>query len=499
MDKLTLLKSLSFGTQVAEEETSDLASYFVETHQWSRISKGEIDFVRGDKGSGKSAIYSLLMQKADEFFDSGVLLVAAENPRGQTVFKDLVTDPPTTEAEFVLLWKLYIATIVAQRLREWSVGGAHAGKAYKALEDARLLERELSLSGILRSVQNYAKRILHAEALEGGLQLDPATQMPSGITGRIVLKEPTGALRSSGFLSVDNLLTELNAAAEEHRFKVWVLFDRLDVAFAENHQIEANALRALIRVYADIRGLDSLSLKIFLREDIWKRITIDGFREATHITKFTVLDWTEPSLLNLIMKRLLNNDPLIRESKIDRADVLQDGQKQEALFGRLFPLQVDQGERKPTTFKWVISRCRDGTGKTAPREVILLLNCVRDEEIKRLEHGGAPAPGEQLFERSVFKEALPTVSNYRLNQYLYAEYPGERPYLEQLRREKAEQSPTTLAKIWNVDEAMANERATRLVEIGFFEKRGTKEEPAFWVPFLYRDALNLIQGKADEE
>ena len=41
--------------------------------------------------------YSLLMTKADTLFDQGILLVAAENPRGATVFKDLVADPPTTE------------------------------------------------------------------------------------------------------------------------------------------------------------------------------------------------------------------------------------------------------------------------------------------------------------------------------------------------------------------------------------------------------------------
>lgn len=56
MDRLTLLKSLSFGSQVAEEEIQDLQSYFVETDQWSRIFGGKIDIVRGEKGTGKSAI-----------------------------------------------------------------------------------------------------------------------------------------------------------------------------------------------------------------------------------------------------------------------------------------------------------------------------------------------------------------------------------------------------------------------------------------------------------
>ena len=93
MNRLDLLKKLNFGVQVAEEEANELASYFVQTNQWAKMEAGEIDIVRGEEGAGKSAIYALLMQKTDEFFDRGILLVAAENPRGATVFKDLATDP----------------------------------------------------------------------------------------------------------------------------------------------------------------------------------------------------------------------------------------------------------------------------------------------------------------------------------------------------------------------------------------------------------------------
>ena len=57
---MQLLKKISFGARVAEEETNELGNYFVETDQWERIYNGEIDVVKGDKGAGKSAIYSLL-------------------------------------------------------------------------------------------------------------------------------------------------------------------------------------------------------------------------------------------------------------------------------------------------------------------------------------------------------------------------------------------------------------------------------------------------------
>jgi hypothetical protein len=199
------------------------------------------------------------------------------------------------------------------------------------------------------------------------------------------------------------------------------------------------------------------------------------------------------------MRRLLKNDALAKEFQIDVPAVLRDATAQEALFYRLFPKQVEQGPQKAPTFKWLITRCADGTGKTAPREVIHLLNCIRDEEIRRLENGGAATQDDQLFDRSVFKIALPTVSGARLNQYLYAEYPSERPFISKLEGQKAEQTPESLSALWSVPREKAILEAKKLVELGFFEERGTREEPTYWVPFLYRDALNLVQGKADAD
>src|SRR6266496_5228055 len=121
MERLGLLKTISFGQRVAEDETAALAGYFVETDQWERTLKGEIDVVRGEKGSGKSAIYSLLIARADELFDKGILLTTGENPRGATVFQDLVAEPPTSEQEFVSLWKLYLVTLITQQLKEFGV------------------------------------------------------------------------------------------------------------------------------------------------------------------------------------------------------------------------------------------------------------------------------------------------------------------------------------------------------------------------------------------
>src|ERR1700675_4796189 len=121
MDKIEVLRSIAFGHRVAEDETDVLSTYFVETDHWQRLYRGDIDVIYGPKGSGKSALYSLLLSKSTELFDRNILLVAGENPRGATAFRDLMTDPPASEREFVGLWKLYIASIIHSALAEYGI------------------------------------------------------------------------------------------------------------------------------------------------------------------------------------------------------------------------------------------------------------------------------------------------------------------------------------------------------------------------------------------
>ncbi|HVI28857.1 P-loop ATPase, Sll1717 family [Hansschlegelia sp.] len=499
MDRLALLKELSFGSQVAEEEIQHLASYFVETDQWNRIVKGDIGLVRGEKGAGKSAIYLLLGENADSLFDRGVLLVNAENPRGATVFKDLVSDPPTSEAEFVVLWKMYLLSIICFQLRSFGINGDSIRHVYSSLEGAGLLERELNLSSLLRSAQAFARRLLRISSLEGGLQFDPNTGVPTGVSGKISLTEPSGDLRAKGINSVDGLFLKVNEELSKASLVIWALLDRLDIAFAESHELEANAIRALIKVYSDLRGQDQIKLKIFLREDIWRRITASGLREASHLVRYQIVEWNAPTLLHLMMRRMLSNDVIVKQYDVDREAALSSAAEQERLFNRIFPPQVEQGPQKAPTFKWMVTRCADGKDNTAPRELIHLLNSIREQEIRRLERGGGYPAGEQLFDRSVFKAALPTVSAARLQTYMYAEYPAERPFLEKLDGQKTEQTPDSLSELWGVPRAEAIAKAAELVDLGFFQARGTRSEPTYWVPFLYRDALHLVQGRAESD
>jgi hypothetical protein len=494
--KRAVLSTLTIGSRVAEEETERLASYFVETDQWRKVVAGEVDIIFGPKGAGKSAIYTYLLGQADDFFDRGVLFVSGENPRGAPAFKDLVSDPPTSEREFVGLWKLYVLSLLVSVFDDFGIDDGPVRELRSALTNAGLYTPgSVPLRTRVRAALDYVRKAIRLESLEGGFTVDPATGAPA-VTGKITLREPTTPESKSGYISVDSLLDAADGAFDRANLRVWVLFDRLDVAFAESRELEANALRALFKVYLDTLKFSSVDLKIFLRSDIWRAITEEQFREASHLTRKLDIDWNGSSLLNLLVRRLLQNPDLCVFYGVDAEEVLADADKQRAFFERLVPEQIDSG-RNPKTFEWMLGRVQDGTKKVAPRELIHLASRTRDVQLAMLERGEPEPADKMLFSRQAFRDALPEVSTVRLEQTLFAEYPDLKAHLLALEEQKTNHDVHSLAAIWETSEDVALKLATELVDVGFFERRGTKENPIFWIPFLYRPALRSVQGTAE--
>jgi hypothetical protein len=494
MNKLEVLAATTFGQRIAENEADTLNSYFVETEQWRKVISGQVDVVYGPKGSGKSALYALLRSKRDSLSEEGVILAPGENVRGTPVFEALVMDPPTGEEQFRGLWKVYFLSLIGTAFRIGGLSGDSVKELDTLLSDAGLVQPEFSLKRSFRAALDYIRRI---EAVTGGVKIEPATGQPAGLEAKITLREPGIEARKRGFISTDSLLEIADKALSDNGLKFWIALDRLDVAFADSPMLEENALRALFRVYRDVSALENVKLKIFLRDDIWSRITAQGFREASHITQSITITWDQKALLNLVVRRLLYNEAIRNFYRVDPEAVLSSSDGQEELFYRIFPTQVDAGERKSTTLDWILTRTADGTENTAPRELIHLLSAARDQQLKLLEMGESEPPGEALFDRAAFKAALPEVSKVRFEQTLCAEHPKLKPLLDKLEGEKTQQTAPTLANIWHVTQEVALAKAEQLTEIGFFQRRGSKDQPWFWVPFLYRDALHLVQGQAE--
>jgi hypothetical protein len=494
MSKRDVLANVTFGQRIAEDEADALVTYFVETDQWRRLISGSVDVVYGPKGSGKSALYSLLRLRREDLLKQNIIPAAGEQIRGTPVFEGLVAEPPASEDQFRGLWKLYFLSLLGTGLKPVGIDNEHSRKLLLALEGAHLVQPQWSLKRSLRAALDYMKRI---DSISGGVKVNPTMGVPEGVEAKVTLREPSSEEHKLGYNSADAVLEIADKAYKEAGKNFWIVLDRLDVAFAESGELEENALRALFRAYRDMAALENISLKIFLRDDIWARITSTGFREASHVTKSITITWDARSLLYLVIRRALANEAILKFYAVDPSHVLSSVEEQQRLFYRIFPPQVERGERKSTTLDWMLARTADGSGRTAPRELIHLLSAARDQQLKLLESGGTEPEGEFLFERGALQAALPEVSKVRYEQTLCAEHPNLKPILDKLEGEKTQQTLSSLAKIWRVSDAEAAARAEKLAEVGFFQKRGSKEQPVFWVPFLYRDALNLVQGPAE--
>lgn len=497
MIELEVLQNSVFGHRTAEEERENLRAYFVETEQWRQVFGGHVDVVYGPKGSGKSAIYSLLSQSTDELFDRKVIVVPGENPQGAPAFKDIGNDPPYNEAQFVNLWKLYILTLCGHAIKDYGLSGDKCDEIINALEEAELLPAKFSLAKVLKYALDYVRAVSSPEAVESEIYLDPATGMPINLKGRIVFREPSASAAKSGIVSVDELFQTASDALEQAGYTIWVVLDRLDVAFAGSEELETAALRALFKFYLDTKANKNISTKIFLRTDIWSNITADGFREASHIERALSIEWSTEDLTNLVARRALSNTRICEYYRAEPDEILSDYASQEKFLAGMFPDQVETGPNKPKTFQWILGRTRDSTHVSAPRELIHFLTELRGVQINRMERGEANLSGGRLFEQISFKEALPAVSKIRLEQTLFAEYPSYRSKIEALKEQKATQPLANLAAIWNMTEDEAAGLASQLEQVGFFEKLGGMATNTWRVPFLYRPALSLIQGSAD--
>jgi hypothetical protein len=497
IQKIDVLKGMSFGQQIAEEEANFLESYFVETNDWRRVYSGDVDIIYGAKGSGKSAIYQLLVARTSFLFDKNVILIPGENPRGTPAFRDLQTNPPASEREFMGLWKLYFLSLLYGVLEEFEITGPDVTRIGDSLSSVGLVRGRRSLQSILMAIMDYVRRTFRPESVEMSMDVNPVTQQPVGYKAKITFAEPDPQATSQGVFSVDSLLVMADAVFKSQNLIIWVLLDRLDVAFTENIGLEKNALRALFRTYLDMTGFANLRLKIFLRTDIWERLTAEGFREASHIIRSLTIEWSNSSLLNLVVLRALHNSQIKDFYHSDSNTILVSAMSQSEFFYRMCPDQVDTGPNKPKTFDWLTSRTRDATKRNAPRELIHLMNHARELQIRRLELGQPEPEGERIFSSSSFKEALPEVSKTRLEQTLYAEYPSLHQAIEQLRGSKSIHTQASLASIWKTGTTEAATLIDSLVKAGFIEIRRKESADTYWIPFLYRDALDLVQGSAE--
>ena len=318
-----------------------------------------------------------------------------------------------------------------------------------------------------------------------------ATITPDGmpfVSGRVNLGEND---ESRTEISHRTALDILDKALEESDFQVWVVLDRLDEAFQGYPSVEVPALRALLRTFLDLQEFSHLRLKLFLRKDLFRRIIGSGFVNLTHVNARTIeIVWDDDDLLDLLARRIKDNPAFLSEVGLDVDAAVDD------VMLTIFPSQVDTGERRPTTKKWILSRIRDSNHVKAPRNLIDLVQKAQDAQLRREQRDSSRYDrGDPLIQSEAIKRGLAALSEARVEDTLLAEASVEiARFIELFRGGKAEHDESSLTELLDLDLEVdkVSEAVKSLGQIGFLERIGS----SYKVPMLYRDGLGITQGKA---
>lgn len=480
-----VLRRLDLGSSVAEHDEA-LEDYFVETDVFRGLVDDRHDAVAGDKGTGKTALYRILQKRYPTLLND-VEVLPGFNPAGAPVFQRLVEGDPLTEGQYITIWKAYFLALVGN----WILALNEGAFSHNMVELDRLLRKtglhsdDDTASTVFSQIVNLFRRLMNPRSAELAVTLTPEG-LPI-----IAPRVEFGDAPDDELVRHDDALRLLNRVLDEVGYSVWVVLDRLDEAFQGFPAAEVPALRALLRTYLDLSEFDRLTVKLFVRKDLFRRIIEGGFVNLTHVNARKIeIVWDDDDLLDLLCRRFRGNAEFIRALDVS------EGATNMELFNAVFPEQVDQGSRRPTTWNWMLARTRDGNGIVPPRNLIDLVKKAQEAQLRTEQRraGTEFTPGSPggVIQSDAIKRGLAALSKERVEDTLLAEAGDYAQLIDRFRDGRAEHNEQSLAQTLGVDEAKARMQAQPLVDIGFLEQTGE----TFKVPMLYRGGLGITQGKA---
>lgn len=289
-------------------------------------------------------------------------------------------------------------------------------------------------------------------------------------------------------------MDEIGSLLRNHNKRVWLVLDRLDEIILGDEQRENIVLKGLLLAYRDVSDYIETRVKIFVRDDVYDRVTALGhFPALTHIRSRAAgpIRWTIEDLLHLVVRRLLANDSIIKLLDIDPSNVINPDDRR-LVFYSIFPEKVDGG-KAAEGFKWIIDRIVDGNGVATPRDLISVFDAARIMQVEQIDREAVELPGDQLFTEDTLKKAVRKVAEDNLHTRIYAEYPDLVEPIKKFSGGKADHNDDTLEELLG---KKFNKILPRLQRVGFIYRRVRNETPVWTIPFFYSFALDIKRGAA---
>ena len=240
-------------------------------------------------------------------------------------------------------------------------------------------------------------------------------------------------------------LDRLDDRLEHKRRILFVGYDDLDLLVTHS----GRAASTLIGFWASrSRRWNGIRAKLFMRSDTYRRFGVEGGPDLAKISANRMeLNWSDESLLGLLVKRILNTDvdnwrkklgikknQLWEDPLLGWSHYWETPENLRSVVHALLGPYMGAGPKKGATQTWIIDHIKDCRGNAVPRFLVRMFELAAELQIK------SDYAGPTLLAPMFLRQALTTISE----EHVKASLP-EWPWLEGFK-----QRVTRLSKLRNV-------------------------------------------------
>jgi hypothetical protein len=329
------LQRLSLGATAAENEFKTLEDYFVETAEYLRTARGEVEIVAGRKGSGKTAIFFMVRNGFRQQKNSVMSDLRPESHQLSLFKSELIKilDAGAFDHTIAGFWYfLILSEILLSLKREIS----YRARQKSEFNEVEQMERELARFGISES-GDFTARInrLSSYVID---EIKRAQERGE----RITTEGLTNIVYRSGIAEAKKFVLRYSARLEHIVF----LFDNIDKGWATNGVDEMDVrlvrllLEALEKVKRDL-AVDHCDFRfvVFLRNDVFE-LMVSGTPDKGKAAVIRI-DWTDRVKLKQVIQFRLQASLVERVSNFNE------------LWGRFFTSLVGEQD----SFEFFVDHC----------------------------------------------------------------------------------------------------------------------------------------------
>jgi hypothetical protein len=306
------IKSFRFGDIDAfRDELLKERQYVCVTDSMYSFMDDRKNIAIGDKGSGKSALFKMIQEGVLNFEpEAGYVPIVI--PIGSPMdyhsmrnrfMKYISSTSPDETFRSQAFWELYLLYVTVGKIRELGLEDDNVRRIASVLYSAAGIEQHTNVSFFeyLASVNiSFSCKIYSTP--------ESLLPVPDFTLHACPTDNAKAPLPEKIDLNIEEAKRSVCAVLETHKKQLYLMVDRLDeFVTGADYEVQKSLISGLIGCLQSYLDHRRLSLKFFLRSDLFHGVSFEGYGYNKVFSRVTEILWTDSDIVELIALRILWN------------------------------------------------------------------------------------------------------------------------------------------------------------------------------------------------